>query len=129
MTRCTAIGWGVGDGAVALDSQTVTVGAPLRDVAYFVGGSLDPALRRGHEERLVGEYHTGILARGIDDADADRCCDAYLLGYLQGPLITVLGCIHARRTVRAGRRHVPGRGDALVRRGSRAPIAGAPLGV
>jgi hypothetical protein len=44
-----------GDGAVALDWQTVTVAAPLRGVAYFLGGSVDPAVRRGHEERLVGE--------------------------------------------------------------------------
>jgi hypothetical protein len=104
MTRCTALGRGVGDGVVALALawQTVTIGPPLRDVAYFLGRSPDPALRRGHEERLVGEYHTGIIARGID-YDADRCWDAYRLGHLQAPLITDLGCIHAtaERTARA----------------------------
>jgi hypothetical protein len=81
MTRRTALGRVVGDGA--LDWQTVTVGPPLRDVAYFVGGSLDPALRRGHEERLVGKYHMGIVARGIDGSDADRYWDAYRLRHLR----------------------------------------------
>jgi len=87
----------------ALDWQTVTVAPPLRDVAYFLGTSLEPSLRRAHEEDIVAEYHEAIMARGIVDYDGRRCWDDYRLGQVQGPMITVLGCMFAtaERSVRA----------------------------
>jgi hypothetical protein len=84
-----------GDGVVALDWQTVTVGPPTRDVAYFLGTSLDLDARRQHEEQLVAVYHDELVARGIVGYAADACFDDYRLGHLQGPMITVLGCIYA----------------------------------
>jgi Phosphotransferase enzyme family len=75
----------------ALDWQTVSLGPPARDVAYFLGTSLDVAARRAHEQDLVGAYHDELVARGVTGYDADRCFDDYRLGQLQGPLITVLG--------------------------------------
>ena len=84
-----------GDGVVALDWQTVTVGPPLRDVAYFLGTSLVPELRRVSEEELVAEYHRAISGRGVTGYGSERCWEDYRLGHLQGPMITVLGCIYA----------------------------------
>ena len=84
-----------GDGVVALDWQTATVGPPLRDVAYFLGTSLVPELRREHERELVAAYHEALVARGVGGYDADTCWDDYRLGHLQGPMITVLGRIYA----------------------------------
>jgi hypothetical protein len=94
-----------GDGVTALDWQTATVGPPLRDVAYFLGTSIDPELRRAHEQALVGAYHEAIVARGVVDYDIRRCWDDYRLGHLQGPMITVLGCMFAtaQRSDRADR--------------------------
>ena len=55
----------VGDGAVALDWQTVGVGPPARDIAYFLGNSLERAERQAHEEVLVGRYHEALRERGV----------------------------------------------------------------
>jgi hypothetical protein len=83
------------DDVLAVDWQSVQVGAPLRDVAYFLGTSLTTELRRAHEEELVGRYHRALVERGIADYPADRCWDDYCLGQLQAPMIGILGCIYA----------------------------------
>ena len=84
-----------GDGVVALDWQGVTIAPPARDLAYFVGTSLDVDARRAAERQLVGSYHRELVARGVGGYDAGRCFDDYRLGHLQGPLTTVIGCIYA----------------------------------
>lgn len=80
---------------LAVDWQSVQIGPPLRDVAYFLGTSLDTELRQAHEEELVGEYHRALVARGIEGYPFDRCWDDYRLGHLQAPMIGILGCIYA----------------------------------
>ena len=84
-----------GDEVVAVDWQTVTVGLPMRDVAYFLGTSLAIEDRRAAEEQLVASYHRELCARGVDEYDAARCFDDYRVGQLQGPMITVIGCMYA----------------------------------
>ena len=84
-----------GDAVAALDWQSVSVGAPGRDLAYFVGTTFEPDDRRRCEDDLVTEYHDELLARGVRGYDRGRCADDYRAGHLQGPLITVLGAIHA----------------------------------
>jgi hypothetical protein len=79
----------------ALDWQSAACGAPLRDVAYFLGTSLDPGLRRANERALVAEYHAEVVAGGVTGYDADRCWHDYRLGHLQGPMIGVIGCVYA----------------------------------
>jgi hypothetical protein len=79
----------------AVDWQTAAIGPPLRDVAYLLGTSLHSEDRRATEASLVREYHSALVDRGIDDYDADQCWDDYRLGQLQGPMITVIGCIYA----------------------------------
>lgn len=84
------------DGEVtALDWQTTSTGPPLRDVAYFLGNSLETEARAMHEEDLVAGYHRALLDRGVTGYDVDACWTDYRLGQLQGPLITVLGAIYA----------------------------------
>ena len=92
-----------GAGVTALDWQTVTVGPPLRDVAYLLGTGLEVEARRAHEARLVATYHRELVARGIEGYSLEQCMEDYRLGHLQGPMITVLGCIFAtaERSVRA----------------------------
>ena len=80
---------------IAVDWQAAAVGPALRDVAYFLGTSLHTEDRRSEEERLVAGYHNALVARGVSDYDADRCWDDYRLGQLQGPMITVIGCMYA----------------------------------
>lgn len=83
---------------VALDWQTAGVGPALRDVAYFLGTCLDVEQRRQHEERLVADYHAGLLRSGVQDYDFELCWEDYRLGQLHGPLVTVLGAILATGT-------------------------------
>ena len=84
------------DGTVtALDWQTVSVGPPGRDVAYFIGTCLDTDLRRDIEDELVGGYYAGLERRGVTNYSIADCLIDYRLGHLQGPLITVLGAVYA----------------------------------
>lgn len=85
----------VGDDVVAVDWQTAALGPPMRDVAYFLGTSLDTAQRRAQESQLVGEYHSALEARGVGGYGADQCWDDYRFGHLQAPMVTVLGCMYA----------------------------------
>ena len=84
-----------GDDVVAVDWQTAAIGPPLRDVAYFLGTSVEPDQRRASEEQLLAEYHAAVVARGVTDYAADRCWEDYRLGQLQGPMVTVIGCMYA----------------------------------
>ena len=83
------------DDVVAVDWQTMIGGPPTRDVAYFLGTSLDVDDRRAAEEQLVASYHRELGARGVEGYDAERCFDDYRVGQLQGPMITVIGCMYA----------------------------------
>jgi hypothetical protein len=87
----------------AVDWQTAAIGPPLRDVAYFLGTCLESRDRRANEKELVHEYHAALVDRGIDGYDVARCWDDYRLGQLQGPMITVIGCMYAaaERTARS----------------------------
>jgi hypothetical protein len=84
-----------GTGVCALDWQTLSIAPPPRDVAYFLGNSLRTDDRRAHEEALVAEYHAELVALGVDGYGLDECWHDYRLGQLQGPMITILGCMYA----------------------------------
>ncbi|MCL9762659.1 ecdysteroid 22-kinase family protein [Frankia sp. AiPa1] len=80
---------------VTVDWQTLEAGFPGRDLAYFLSTALPPDERRAHERRLVAAYHERLLELGVTDYSADRCFDDYRRGMLQGPLITMIGCVYA----------------------------------
>src|SRR3546814_20033423 len=61
------------DGVVAVDWQTAAIGPPLRDVAYLLCTSLEPADRRTHAEAIVPGYHAGLVAAGVTGYSAERC--------------------------------------------------------
>ncbi len=52
---------------VVVDFQTVNWGAGAYDLAYFVGGSLEPDVRRAATDDLVVAYHEALVARGVRD--------------------------------------------------------------
>jgi hypothetical protein len=87
-------------GMAAVDWQTIGVGLPARDLAYFLETSLDPELRRRHERHLVGAYHDALVGFGVSGYSFDECFDDYRYGLLQGPLITVLGAAYGTPTER-----------------------------
>jgi Phosphotransferase enzyme family len=83
-----------------VDWQTLGNGLPARDLAYFTGTSLAPALRAQAERQLVDAYHDSLMRYGITDYDSDTCWRDYRLGMLQGPLLVVLGTAFATSTER-----------------------------
>jgi Phosphotransferase enzyme family len=88
-TRVTVVDW-----------QTMGVGLPARDLAYFTATSLAPDVRSDIEEDLVGRYHQALLGYGVTDYDTDTCWRDYRLGVIQAPLITGLGFAFAASTER-----------------------------
>ncbi|WP_238963307.1 phosphotransferase [Mycobacterium paraintracellulare] len=88
---------------VAVDWQVVTVGSPLRDVAFLVATGLSSASRRAGEKGIVEAYHRRLVALGVDGYGAEKCWEDYRYGLFQGPLITVLGSSVAQPTARGDR--------------------------
>ena len=103
-TRVTVVDW-----------QTMGVGLPARDLAYFTATSLQPELRAAIEEQLVDDYHRSLLDYGVTDYDRETCWRDYRLGMLQAPLITTLGCAFASSTERGNAMMV-----AMLQRGCQA---------
>lgn len=103
-TRVTVVDW-----------QTLAVGLPARDLAYFIATSLAPDDRALYERELVEIYHRALEGHGVRDYDAQTCWRDYCFGMLQVPLITTLGFAFSAATER---------GDdmvlAMLARGSRA---------
>jgi hypothetical protein len=88
-TRITVVDW-----------QTVGIGLPGRDLAYFTGTSLEPQVRSEIERGLVDRYHEALLSYGITGYDADTCWRDYRLGAVQVPLLVALGTAFASTTDR-----------------------------
>jgi aminoglycoside phosphotransferase (APT) family kinase protein len=87
-----------GGDVAAVDWQTVDVGAPGRDLGYFLGTSLHIEDRREAQDDLVRVYHEQLVALGVTGYDLEQCIDDYRNGQLQGPMITALGAIYATGT-------------------------------
>ncbi len=93
--------FGAGDDPIAaVDWQTVTLGLPARDLAYFLSTGLPPEVRRAHEDELVEEYHRALLTHGVTDHTLAECRDDYRFAMLQGPLITIVGAAYGKPTER-----------------------------
>ncbi|MFZ3267804.1 MAG: phosphotransferase [Mycobacterium sp.] len=88
-----------------VDWQTITVGLPARDLAYFLGTSLDSDAREETEIDLVGVYHRRLLDHGVTHYSASHCWEDYRIGMLQIPLLTTFGYAFAA---------VTDRGDEMV---------------
>ena len=83
-----------------VDWQTLGVGLPARDLAYFTATSLDSQLRSTIEEDLVYEYHRALIGYGVTRYDRETCWRDYRLGVPQAPLISALGFAFAAGTER-----------------------------
>lgn len=90
-------------GSVALDWQTLSLGLPARDLAYFVGTSLPPEVRRGAERDLVAAYHAALRSYGVTGHSLEECWEDYRFAMVQGPLVATFGCAYGTRTERGDR--------------------------
>jgi len=83
-----------------VDWQTLGVGLPARDLAYFSATSLKPELRAAIEENLVEAYHQALTEYGVTGYDRETCWRDYRLGMPQALLISALGFAFATATDR-----------------------------
>lgn len=70
--------------ATVIDFQTIRLGPPGLDPAYFIGSSLPTEERRAAERDLIEDYHRRLVAAGVDSFDFDTCWKAYREGSLYG---------------------------------------------
>lgn len=83
-----------------VDWQTLGVGLPARDLAYFTATSLDSQLRSAIENDLVDDYHRALLEHGVSGYERKTCWRDYRLGVPQALLISALGFAFAAATDR-----------------------------
>ncbi|WP_422747239.1 phosphotransferase family protein [Mycobacterium sp. WMMD1722] len=83
-----------------VDWQTLGVGLPARDLAYFTATSLLPQDRAAAERQLVELYHRALTENGVDGYDVEQCWSDYRLAVVQAPLLTALGFAFASSTER-----------------------------
>lgn len=73
--------------ATMVDFQTIRLGPPGFDLAYFIGSSLSIEDRRAAEVSLVNRYHRQLLEAGVEDFDAEECWAQYCAGAMYGILL------------------------------------------
>lgn len=89
-----------GGGVTVVDWQTLGVGLPARDLAYFTATSLKPELRASIEHELVDGYHRALIGYGVTGYDRETCWRDYRLGMPHALLISALGFAFATATDR-----------------------------
>lgn len=83
-----------------VDWQTVGLGLPGRDLAFFIATSFQPELRREVEDELISRYHRALVGEGVEGYDLSLCRTDYAYGMMQVPLTVVFGSAIAERTER-----------------------------
>jgi hypothetical protein len=96
------------------DWQSITLGRPLSDVAYFLGAGLLPDDRRPVEEDIVRAYHGALCGRGIEGYDWATCWRDYRRGAFAGFGVTVIASMLVQQTARGDEMFI-----AMARRHSR----------
>jgi hypothetical protein len=97
-----------------VDWQSITLGRPLSDVAYFLGAGLLPEERRPVEEGIVRDYHAALCTRGIQGYDWPTCWRDYRRGTFAGFGVTVIASMLVQQTPRGDEMFI-----AMARRHSR----------
>lgn len=91
-----------GASSVAVDWQTVNLGLPARDLAFFLTTGLTVADRRDGEREVVAAYHRRLTSYGVT-LSAEECWEDYRYAALTGLLVEVFGCAFSTRTDRGDR--------------------------
>lgn len=75
---------------VVIDWQGIGRGPGAYDLAYVLGGSMEPEERRLHEQALVQAYHNQLLASGVGDYSFTQLWEDYCHSQLMGGLATAI---------------------------------------
>ncbi|MEM7219146.1 MAG: phosphotransferase [Pseudomonadota bacterium] len=83
-----------------LDWQSIRVGKPLNDVAYFIGAGMLPEVRRPVEEGIVRRYYDALCSAGVSNFEWADCWQRYREGTFAGFGITVIASMIVVQTER-----------------------------
>ena len=83
-----------------VDWQSITLGNPLADVAYFMGAGLLPDQRRRAENDIVRAYHDALGRGGVENYPFERCWRDYRRGTFAGFAVTVIASMMVQQTER-----------------------------
>ncbi len=83
-----------------VDWQTVAWGGAMADAAYFLGGGLEPDLRRPCERELFAEYHDALRAEGMRGFALEDCWREYRRHAFAGVLMAIVASTLVQRTDR-----------------------------
>lgn len=86
--------------ATAVDWQSITLGNPMTDVAYFIGAGILKDERRAQEQSLVKKYHQTLIASGVTGYDFDACWQDYRRATFAGLSVTVVASMLVQQTER-----------------------------
>lgn len=78
-----------GDRVTVVDWQTIQQSTAAADVAYFLGASLPPAIRRAHEDALLRGYHEDLRRAGVTGYTWPRFLEDYRYATFAGVVMTV----------------------------------------
>jgi len=85
---------------VVVDYQTVGWGSGAYDLAYFVGGCLEPEVRRSAAETLVAGYHDALGAGGVAGYPLDDLVAEYRRECFGGLVMAVGASMLVKQTER-----------------------------
>lgn len=83
-----------------VDWQTISIGNPVADIAYFLGAGLLPDARQEHETQLLRVYHDALLAHGVSDFGFEACFRDYRRYSFSGLVMAVIASMLVVRTTR-----------------------------
>ncbi len=83
-----------------VDWQSLRLGKPMNDVAYFLGAGVVPDARREVERDIVADYHQALRSAGVSGYDWGRCWDDYRRGTFAGFGVTVIASMIVQQTAR-----------------------------
>lgn len=90
-------------GVAVVDWQSVVLGNPLGDVAYFLGAGLAPEVRRDVERDIVRRYHESLCREGVTNYGWEQCWEDYRRGTFAGLVVTVIASMMVQQTARGDR--------------------------
>ncbi|MDG2304265.1 MAG: phosphotransferase [Candidatus Binatia bacterium] len=83
-----------------VDWQSVALGSPLSDVAYFLGAGLLAEDRRPVEEEIVRAYHGALGDAGVSGYAWEDCWQDYRRGTFSGFAVTIIASMLVGQTER-----------------------------
>ena len=88
---------------VVVDFQTVNWGSGAYDLAYFVGGCLEPEVRRSAGPELIAGYHQALVGRGVGGYSLDALHEDYRREAFGGLLMALGASMMVKQTERGDR--------------------------